>query len=483
MPGIAHFGHTGDVAWAITNSMADYQDLYRERLRRVPAVDGGTAVEAFGPGGWEPARVRAETVMVAGAEPVVLEAVETARGPVVVGGVPGPGVRADDDPGVTGRWTAVSLRWPARVLGSSGFDALPSLLRARTVADVDQAMDCWVEPVNVVMAADTAGGLLHRVAGAVPVRDATNRERVVDAWDPSAAWTGAWEPMPRAAVRDGRAVMANDRGLAGPLGVEFAAPYRAHRIRELLESRPLWSAEQMTDIHRDTLLRPARVLWERLVAPLPLLSDAAEALRAELAAWDWHMAADSRGAAVFAAWRSALTRRLAADPALSCLALRPDDPALFVPWLSPLGRIGHALESVTAPGGLPACVDVNAHARDALEEVARSGAPPTWGDTHRLAPWEALPQEDADWPPVQGDHDSVMSSSSVPGLTDLSARASAARYVWDLAERDNCAWIVPLGASGLPSSPHHQDQLPLWSRGTLIPLITDWDLLKEEKDV
>ncbi|MDX2785011.1 penicillin acylase family protein, partial [Streptomyces caniscabiei] len=33
MPGIAHFGHTGDVAWAITNAMADYQDLYRERLR------------------------------------------------------------------------------------------------------------------------------------------------------------------------------------------------------------------------------------------------------------------------------------------------------------------------------------------------------------------------------------------------------------------------------------------------------------------
>lgn len=34
LPGIAHFGHTGEVAWAITNAMADYQDLYRERLRR-----------------------------------------------------------------------------------------------------------------------------------------------------------------------------------------------------------------------------------------------------------------------------------------------------------------------------------------------------------------------------------------------------------------------------------------------------------------
>lgn len=46
IPGIAHFAHTGTVAWAITNAMADYQDLYRERLRRVgPEVPGS-------PGHW-----------------------------------------------------------------------------------------------------------------------------------------------------------------------------------------------------------------------------------------------------------------------------------------------------------------------------------------------------------------------------------------------------------------------------------------------
>ncbi|CAO0835586.1 Penicillin amidase OS=Streptomyces microflavus OX=1919 GN=Smic_32490 PE=3 SV=1 [Streptomyces microflavus] len=39
VPGIAHFGHAGGVAWAITNAMADYQDLYREQVRRT--ADGG----------------------------------------------------------------------------------------------------------------------------------------------------------------------------------------------------------------------------------------------------------------------------------------------------------------------------------------------------------------------------------------------------------------------------------------------------------
>ena len=34
VPGVQHFGHAGDVAWAITNAMADYEDVYAETLRR-----------------------------------------------------------------------------------------------------------------------------------------------------------------------------------------------------------------------------------------------------------------------------------------------------------------------------------------------------------------------------------------------------------------------------------------------------------------
>lgn len=62
VPGIAHFGHAGGVAWAITNAMADYQDLYREQLRRT--ADGG--VEALGPDGWYAVHAHTETVEVAG---------------------------------------------------------------------------------------------------------------------------------------------------------------------------------------------------------------------------------------------------------------------------------------------------------------------------------------------------------------------------------------------------------------------------------
>jgi penicillin amidase len=41
---------------------------------------------------------------------------------------------------------------------------------------------------------------------------------------------------------------------------------------------------------------------------------------------------------------------------------------------------------------------------------------------------------------------------------------------------------VPFGACGVPGSPHHRDQLPLWLGGELVPVVTDWDRLVKEKE-
>ncbi|MEU1891138.1 penicillin acylase family protein [Streptomyces pristinaespiralis] len=461
VPGIAHFGHTGTVAWAITNAMADYQDLYRERLRR-----RGDAVEALGPDGWRPAHAHTESITVAGGDPVEVEVIETERGPVII--------TTDDGS------EAVSLRCPVRAGAGIGFGALPALLRARTVDDVDRAVEQWVEPVNVVQAADTDGGLLHRVAGRVPRRDRANRLRVVPAWESRYAWQGTYEPTPRAAV-DGFAVMANARGLAAPLGIEFAPPHRAERIRQLLDEAPSCSAGDMSRIHMDTYLASAAPLLD-LLAGLEGLCPEAAALRDRLARWDRRMDAGSTDAAVYAALRSAVVLKLSASPALAGLAELPRLPEVFLPWLALVPRVAFALERLLSPGALPG-LDAEAAVREAVEEVAVSAPSGAWGDTHRLAPWQALPASPPEeWPSVSGDHDCVLSTASVPGITDRSARGPAARYVWDLARRENSLWVVPFGASGVPGHAHLRDQLPLWLAGELVPVITDWDSLTEERD-
>ncbi|MGW6748606.1 GNAT family N-acetyltransferase [Streptomyces sp. NPDC055006] len=460
VPGIGHFGHTGTVAWAITNAMADYQDLYRERLRRLP--DGG--VEALGPDGWRPAFRSVETFEVAGARPQEVEVVETERGTVVIGG-------PDEGQGI-------ALRQPPRVREDLGFAALPALLRARTVADVDRAFDRWAEPVNVVQAADTEGGLLHRVAGAVPERDPENLLRVVPAHEPRHAWRGLRE-LPREPVGT-VAVMANQRGLAGPLGIEFAPPHRADRIRELLDAREVWSAPAMAAVHTDTRLASARPLLD-LVARLDGLSPAAAALRKRLLAWDRHMDADSVDAAAYARVRAAVVRKLAAHPAFAPLTgMGEAYPEVFRPWLALAPRIAYALETLLTTDQFPD-VDRETVVREGVEEAAGATATgETWGDRHRLAAWRALPDGDEAGPALPGDHDCVLSTSSVPGVTDLSARGPAARYVWDVADRANSLWVVPLGASGIPGSPHRRDQLPLWLGGGLVPVITDWNRLTKE---
>ncbi|MEV8128434.1 penicillin acylase family protein [Streptomyces sp. NPDC085944] len=534
VPGVAHFGHTGTVAWAITNAMADYQDLYRERLRRT-----GAGVEALSPDGtWHRAARHTERVDVAGEETVEIEVIETDRGPVVVGGPEG----LDD-----GTPAALSLRHPPRVTADLGFGALLPLLRARTVADVDRALDAWTEPVNVVQAADTEGGLLHRVAGRVPIRPKENGLRPVPAWVPGHEWTG-WHTPPRAGLTDGVAVMANQRGPSSPLGVEFAPPHRADRIAALLAGKERWSAPDMPTIHTDTHLASATPLLNHLAAlttsttsttgatpttsttsttgatpttsttsttgatpttpatsttgatpttpatsttgatpttpatPAPLTAEAA-ALGARLLAWDRRMDAESTDAAAYAALRAAVVRRLAAHPALAPASVPLAYPEVLQPWLALVPRVAYALEHLLRADDLYG-IDRAATVRAALEEVAAAPPPGTWGDTHRLAPWRALPDVSgpAAEPGLSGDHDCVLCTSPVPGLTDRAARGPAARYVWDLADRDNSRWVVPHGASGVPGSPHHRDQQPLWLAGELAPVITDFTRLTKESD-
>lgn len=453
IPGLAHFGHTGSVAWSITNAMADYQDLYAEQLRRTES-----GVEALGPDGWQPASVHTEVVEIADAPALEIEVIETDRGPIIQDGI--------------------SLRYPPRVTGRLGFQVMARLLRATSVGDVDAAFDEWVEPVNVVLAADTSGGLLHRTAGVVPQRRHENRLRVVPAWEAGYEWDG-WHEMPRAEV-DGPAVMANARGLATPLGVEFAAPHRVDRIRELVEARRDWTLDDMPTIHRDTYVGSAGSVLD-LLTGLEDLSSAAVALRTELLAWDRHMDATSTTASSYAAIRKALVSRLTDH---FTMLENADVADIFTPWMDPLTHVSYALENLLATDLIPH-VNVEWLAREALEEVAANSPRPPWGETHQLTPLHALrgpvfaPGEEPYDLSLSGDHHCVMSTSSLPGLTDVCIRASAARYAWDVADRSASRWVVPLGASGVLGDPHHHDQLPSWLRGSLVP--ADGAVVREDR--
>ena len=409
VPGVQHFGHAGGVAWAVTNAMADYQDLYQEEIRRTP--DG---VEVRAATGWERAEVHTETIPVRGADSEVVEIIETARGPIIDANL--------------------SLRTPTRVDFDLGFGALLPLLRASTVDDVADAFRHWVEPVNSILTTDTSGRILQLAIGKVPLRDDRAKQVPVPAWEPRYAWRPGYAEMTRAEVT-GRAVNANDRRPdTEALGVDFAAPTRARRIRHLLDE-----GAPPERIHMDT--------------PMP---------------------ADSVSAGRRAAWRSAVARRLHDHPVLAPLRTPTGFDPLFAAWTDPLVRIGIALDSVLAGLGVSAADVVSP------DEIEADG---TWGSRHVLEPIR-LAGLSAEIPRTElsGDNQSPLATAYIPGVSEACWRGPVARYVWDLEDRQRSRWIVPFGTAGDPASPHFLDQLPLWATGALIPLITDWDLLKLESE-
>lgn len=470
VPGVQHFGHSGAAAWGITNAIAHHVEVFREQL----SPDGRSAL---GPDGWAPVTRHVETIRVRGGDDVDVEVVETERGPLVVDGF--------------------SVRFPARVASDVGFSCLLPLLRSRSAADVVDALRGWVDPVNRVLAADTDGTVLSLDAGLVVTRPAQDRRLPHDAWS-DAARPAPWHRLADPTHVTDVAVDANERPAdAGrDLGRAYVAPYRARRIRELLDAGGTSGPADQATIHGDTLLGSAEGLlgWVRRADALS--SDAAE-LRDRLLGWDRHMDAGSADAGAFAAWRTEVAALLTAHPALAPLHAPHGRGVLLDPWLGVGPRVADALPRLLGAAGIG--IDGVAVAREALERVASAGgatggadpsgpgraapADQTWGDRHRLQPVPTLlgyPGPVVDAVPLSGDTDCVRCTASVPGVSDRSWRGSVARWVWDLGDRRRSRWGVPFGASGDPASVHATDQLATWAAAGTVEVVTDWDLLVEE---
>ena len=453
VPGVPHFGHAGQVAWAITNAMADCHDLFEEDLRRGP--DGVESREADG---WAPVHSHTERVLVRDGAPVEVEVVETPRGPVVVGG-------PDTE-------RALSVRSVTRVDGDCGLSGALRLLRSRSAADVREAWRHWVEPVNAVVTADADGTVLEFTAGSVPVRSPQHRDGAVPVSARDAGWTGRARPPRGPGRRPRRARQPRD----GPDRARTAATSprhdRADRIADLLRGRTGLDVDDHRAVHMDTLHAPALRLLPRLRG-LEGLGEAAAAVRDQLLAWDGRMDADSLDAGRYAAWRAAVVRRLCDSSWLAGLAEVDDLPALFDPWLSVPLRVTLRLEQVLADP--PDGVDVPALLAAALEDVAAQ-QPGPWGCPARPRPVRASghrARRRCRGSPCRATVTASWRPTRSPTPTTLVVQASAARYVWDLSDRSRSRWVVPHGASGSPGAPHHDDQQPLWVRGDLVPVPDD----------
>jgi len=107
----------------------------------------------------------------------------------------------------------------------------------------------------------------------------------------------------------------------------------------------------------------------------------------------------------------------------------------------------------------------------------------TWGKVHQTRPRHPLSRIFSELAPLLdppqvaagGDGDTPQQGGYWGPDRFVLVSLSVNRYIDDPADWRRSRWIVPLGASGHPGSPHYADQATLWAEVKTIPQWWDWD--------
>jgi penicillin amidase len=455
-------GHNTRVAWGFTNAMVDDVDFYVEE------IDPRDPTRYRTRDGWAQLAVRPETIQVKGEPPAIQRVRTTRHGPIL----------SDVERERAGK-RVLAMRWTA-LEPSSEVRALLNMNRAANTAEFAQALREFRNPHQNVVFADVDGNIGYWMGGTVPVRSSGDGVLPVAGWTGEGEWTRFLDFDEHPHVmnpRDGFVVTANNRqvGPAYPfhLSTDWIAPYRAMRIREMVEAgRGLTAADvarQQMDV-RDAF---ARRHLPRAIRAAEAAGDSAAA-RA-LRGWDGRATADSRAAALFYAWFEALRTRVGDDEFRGREVYFPR----------------YALETVLERGGGAWVDDVRTPQAETLDELSAAAlrdavasiGGKTWGEVHSThidhplgvskALDRALRLNIAPFPNQGSPHTVDVAGYGERKPPFVNRHGPSQRHVVDMAAVDDeGGFVIPTGQSGVPTSRHYRDQTPLWRTGRLwrIPL-------------
>ena len=464
---IVPIGFNRDVAWTATNTGADVMDFYRE------TVDDSLAPARYMlDGAWQP--IEAKLAEYRGPDGRVLATDtlrRTHRGPLT-----------HTDLG----W--LSMRWTS-LEPSDEAGAFRRAIRATSANEWYQAMESYRAPAQNFLVADRGGHIGIRSTGRFPIRPGDGRgNRVFEGTTRQSDWTGDW-PLSRYPQSidpaQGFLASANQQPIdpavrPGYLGWDWPTPWRAMRINEILRADAAMTPEKMRLAQTDprSALTDPVVNAVRAAVTAHLVADTAQdgspELRAAIAllrAWDGRFDTESRGAVLYDALLTEITRRTwdefviagenrrVATPSGMMLVRLFDDPTSI--WWDDRA-------TPDARETRDAILKVSLH--DAwVNTRSRLGNDPQtwrWGKL-RVANVRHLLQ-------LPGFGRESLSVQAGPGtLSPGDARGvhgASWRFVVELGERVQAWGTYPGGQSGNPASSRYADRIGLWQRGELAPL-------------
>lgn len=464
-PGIA-VGHNGHAAWGVTAGLIDTTDLFVEEVgadgRSVRRGDRFVACE-----------VRRERIEVKGGQDLVLDVLETDRGPIV-------GPAFEGDVGAL----SMSATW-FDVGDASGIFGLTT---ARSFDDLHEAFRGWSSiPLNIAYAdAATVG---WQLIGASPIRGVGGGMIPLDAADPATAWRDErvpYDDIPRVSnPPSGFVATANNLpSTDGPyLGSDFLDGYRVARISEVLATRDDWDVVGMLDLQMDQLSIPWREMRDAVLSAAAPAGDLGVLVNL-LRDWDGRVTADSPAATVFEVFVAELCRSIAESkaPESSRYALGSGFSPLVPFNMLLVRRVSHLLGLLAErpdgwfDGGWDEAIRTALRTtRDLLTDVRGTDTRTwRWGDVRPLTfthPMGLRRPLDRIWNigPIRhgGDANTVNPSPVDPRdpLAPPSFAVASLRFVVQVGSWDLARFCLPGGQSGNPYSPHYADQVRLWERG------------------
>ena len=482
LPGVV-LGRNSRVAWGMTNTGVDQQDLYLERLNPEDAQEYET------PTGWQRLGARVERIKVKGDSDVDLVVRESRHGPVISG------LAAIDKSFAHPRYV-LALRWSALEPSDRTLPAIRALNRAQNVADAERALGDFQIVTQSMVLADVDGRIGFVVTGRLPRRSADNDLRGIapaPGWDARYDWDGylPYAEAPRSLdPASGFIATANNRivplGYPHHLTFDWFAPYRLRRIEQLLGAREKHDVASTRAIQADVLSIPARELMGVLGTAQPLTIAGREALE-RLKAWDGTMSMERAEPLLFHAWRRELAWRVFADD-LGELAVD------FVAAADMTRALLHVLTSKSLARDwcddrrtaqrFETCLTLMSEALDtAVERLTRESgrdvAGLRWGEVHlavaehrpfsNVAPLARLFELRTPFP---GDTFTV-NVGALSNRVDTPFRtlhAASLRAIYDLAAPGNSTWVQSTGQVGHPLSDLYASMLPLWRDVESLPM-------------
>src|SRR5688572_4513526 len=457
VPGVI-IGHNERIAWGFTNVGPDVQDLYIEKF------DPENPKRYQTPQGWQDAVVRPEQIKVRKGvgsseyDTVVHDVTVTRHGPIIF--------QADGK--------RYALRWTALDPTKNRADLSYGLNRARNWKEFTHALQTFTAPTQNIVYADVDGHIGYHAAGVVPIRKSGDGSVPYDGSTDAGEWTSYIPVAKLPHLYDppsGIIVTANQRivGTDYPyfLTHSWAQPYRARRIFDLLNEKPKHSIEDFRRIQGD-VYSIAGVLFAQQAVKLlrPKLTASDEKLRARLDAfekWDGQVNAESTVAPILSQMRQTFRAKILTGALGPNLVLRFQ----WSNFDTTLDRILKDQPAEWLPKEFASYADLMRMSYDeAIANLTKIIGPDetkwTWGEiakarfTHPLSGVPFIGGQFA-VPPFPQNGTGGLLGSTVNVGASVSMRLIADPSDWDKTQQG-----IALGQSGVPKSPHWNDQLADW---------------------